>query len=265
MKLSLQPLFSGSGGNCMLVQSQSTTLLVDAGVSALSIAKALAKRGVLGQEVDGILITHEHTDHVQGVNQLCKRFGIPVYANAQTYAAMEAKLQNVPMGQARVFTTGLDFYIGEIAVHSFPIPHDAAEPVGYALYAKGRKLCIATDVGYMPKKLLAELEGAQAALLESNYDEAMLETGKYPAYLKRRIRSQKGHLSNTHAGQTAGFLAHTGTRQLLLGHLSKENNRAEIALACAQQHLLAEGVNFGSDMQVHVAKPEHNTLRIVID
>ena len=120
MKLAIQPLFSGSSGNSILVESESTTVLVDAGMSAAAITKALKLHGKTPTDIDGILLTHEHTDHVSGVNQLCKRYGLALYANAKTYQGMEAKMHDVPIGQARVFTTGEDFYVGNIAVHAFP-------------------------------------------------------------------------------------------------------------------------------------------------
>ena len=192
MKLAIQPLFSGSSGNSILVESESTTVLVDAGMSAAAITKALKLHGKTPTDIDGILLTHEHTDHVSGVNQLCKRYGLALYANAKTYQGMEAKMHDVPIGQARVFTTGEDFYVGNIAVHAFPIPHDAAEPVGYALYAAGAKVCVATDMGHLPKRVLTELEGAGAIVLESNHDIGLLQAGKYPQFLKKKDPIQQG-------------------------------------------------------------------------
>ncbi len=265
MKLAIQPLFSGSSGNSILVESQSTTILVDAGMSAAAITKALKQLGKTPEQIVGILLTHEHSDHVSGVNQLCKRYGLALYANAKTYQGMEAKMQDVPIGQARVFTTGEDFYVGDIAIHTFLIPHDAAEPVGYALYAAGAKVCVATDMGHLPKRILGELEGAGAIVLESNHDIGLLQAGKYPAFLKRRILSNKGHLSNDAAGQAAVALAKQGTRQIILGHLSAENNRESIARQAVCEQLEREGAVIGRDVCVHVAHKAEGSARVVLE
>ncbi|MFR4009238.1 MAG: MBL fold metallo-hydrolase [Christensenellales bacterium] len=265
MKLAIQPLFSGSSGNSIMIESAHTTLLVDAGMSAAAITKALKVHGKSPEEIDGILLTHEHTDHISGVNQLCKRYGLALYANANTYQGMEAKMQDVPIGQARVFTTGEDFYVQDIAIHAFPIPHDAAEPVGYALYAAGAKVCVATDMGHMTKRILQELEGANALVLESNHDLELLKNGKYPQFLKRRILSNKGHLSNDMAAQAAVALAQTGTRQIILGHLSSENNREPIAERTVCEQLCAQGAVVGSDVCVHVAHKAEGSARIVVE
>lgn len=265
MKLAIQPLFSGSSGNCILVQSARTRLLVDAGMSAAAISKALKLHGLAPGDIDGILLTHEHTDHVAGVNQLCKRYNLALYANANTYQGMEAKTKDVPLGQARVFTTGEDFYVGDIAVHAFPIPHDAAEPVGYALYAAGVKACVATDMGHLPKRILHELEGACAVVLESNHDVELLHSGKYPMFLKRRILSNKGHLSNDAAGQAAVALAENGTRQIILGHLSAENNREPLARGTVCDQLAGRGAVVGQDVCVHVAHRAEGSTRVVIE
>ena len=263
MKLAIQPLFSGSSGNSILIESGTTAVLVDAGMSAAAITKALKLHGKTPADIDGILLTHEHTDHVSGVNQLCKRYGLALYANAKTYQGMEAKMQDVPIGQARVFTTGEDFYVGDIAVHAFPIPHDAAEPVGYALYAAGAKVCVATDMGHLPKRVLTELEGAGAIVLESNHDIGLLQAGKYPQFLKRRILSNKGHLSNDAAGQAAVALAKQGTRQIILGHLSAENNRESMARQAVCGQLSGQGAVVGRDVCVHVARRAEGSARIV--
>ena len=253
MKVMFCPLFSGSSGNAVYMGTQRAHILVDAGVSAAAIERALKSVGVLVSELSGILITHEHTDHTQGVFTLCRKYGVPVYANRATFDGMGEKAQQFPAGLARVFETGQEFYVQDIAVRPFAIPHDAAEPVGYALHAKGKKACVMTDLGYVPRHLLDEVDAADVMLLESNHDVQLLEHGKYPAFLKRRILSRKGHLSNDSAGEAALQLAQRGVRRFYLGHLSKENNREDVALQTVCQALQQGGVAPGQDVSVVMA------------
>ncbi|MBQ9988239.1 MAG: MBL fold metallo-hydrolase [Clostridia bacterium] len=247
------PLFSGSSGNSTYIATEKTALLVDAGMSARTIAKALRMVGGDPAALSGILITHEHSDHVRGIAQLCKQFAVPIYANRATFEAMGETARLLPTNLARVFETGHEFYIGEIAVRPFATPHDAAQSVGYALFARGRKACVMTDIGYMPKALLEEAAGADVMLIESNHDVALLREGKYPAALKQRILSRRGHLSNPDAGAAVCALAHTGVRRFYLGHLSRENNREELALNTVCTALENNGFRPGHDVGVTVA------------
>jgi phosphoribosyl 1,2-cyclic phosphodiesterase len=256
LKLLFCPLFSGSGGNATLVATQRTRLLIDAGMSALAIGRALDNLSVSLRDIDGVLITHEHTDHVKGIATLAKRYGIPVYANEKTWLAMSGIAAEVPGPLLRVFETGSDFYVSDIAVRSFATPHDAAESVGFTLCAKGSTACLMTDIGHVTKELIVRAMEADVVLIESNHDEGLLKSGPYPAYLKRRILSGTGHLSNADAGLAVTKLAHGGVKRFYLGHLSVQNNREDIAISAVCGALSACGIVPGRDVALIVAKKD---------
>lgn len=254
-------LFSGSGGNCIYVGSASARLLIDAGLSAVTIEKALSEIGVEPRSIDGILVTHEHSDHISGLSAMANKYGMPVYANTRTWAAMPQRAAGVKAGQARVFATGSEFYINDIGIRPFPISHDAAEPVGFALLCEGKKICTATDTGRFTKGMAECVKGADLMLLESNHDVNMLKNGAYPAYLKARILSALGHLSNESAAQAAVMLAGLSVRRFVLGHLSAQNNREELALAAVCGALEANGAAPGKDVHIGVAhRDRHGSL-----
>ncbi|MCR4706348.1 MAG: MBL fold metallo-hydrolase [Clostridiales bacterium] len=242
MRMILCPLFSGSGGNATLVCLGDTRLLVDAGVSASRILKALSLLGVAPESISGILVTHEHIDHIKGLPVFVKKTGVPVYANAGTWQGILAKDGRIPHEMRRVITTGEDFIIGGVNTHPFAIPHDAADPVGYVFSRNGGKLGVATDLGYLSDSWLAQLHGCQALVLESNHDVDMLRKGSYPEQLKRRILSRKGHLCNEDSARALVTLALGGTQAAFLAHLSGENNQPELALSCAERALVDAGI-----------------------
>lgn len=236
------PLFSGSSGNAALIKAGGVTLLIDAGMPARSIEAALCQAGETAAGVNALLITHEHTDHIRGVGALCRRYGFPVYANAATWQAMEDKLGQIPPRSIRVFETGRDFYMKNLNVYPFPVPHDAAEAVGFRFDCRGRCLAQATDVGHADARLMDVLSGCELVLLESNHDVDMLKAGPYPYALKRRILSDRGHLSNDAAAQVLTRLCGKGLKQAILGHLSGENNYEPLALQTVLGALAKEGI-----------------------
>ena len=265
LKLAFCPLFSGSSGNAVFIGSQQARVLVDAGVSATAICQALVEIDVHPDQLDGILVTHEHTDHTRALQTLARKYGIPIYANRATFDALGKKTEAIPAGLARVFETGQEFYIGNLAVRSFSIPHDAADPVGFAVHANGKKACVMTDLGHVPTRLLDQAAQADVMLLESNHDVHLLEQGKYPAYLKRRILSTKGHLSNETAGHTAVRLAQRGVKRFFLGHLSQENNREDVALSAVCGALTAQQIQPGRDVALAMAHRNCRSTLVVLD
>jgi phosphoribosyl 1,2-cyclic phosphodiesterase len=245
-------LFSGSSGNSVFIRSGDTRVLIDAGLSAKRIIEALVSIGEKPSELSAVLVTHEHSDHIRGVGILSRKYNIPIFANMNTWQAMEQFIGPVNASNKMYFNTGLEFLLGDIAVKPFPIPHDASEPVGYSFYAEGKKITLATDIGHINLELLGCLEDSDLLMLESNHDVEMLRIGPYPWHLKKRIAGDRGHLSNEMAGKVIAYMAEKGTRRFLLGHLSKENNFPELAYQTVCNALYEKRIEIGGDMLLEV-------------
>jgi phosphoribosyl 1,2-cyclic phosphodiesterase len=257
MDLSLCSLVSGSIGNCTYVAGGNTRLLVDAGTSAKRITERLCNLGIPAEELNGILVTHEHTDHIQGVGVLARRYNIPIYATHGTWEAMYDKIGNIEKHQIRVISADDDFYIDDIAVSPFAISHDANEPVAFRLYYNARSVSVATDLGHACKKVKSRLSGSDFLLFESNHDPTLLENNsRYPAVLKKRISGRKGHLSNEACAMCLMDLLETGVKNVMLGHLSQQNNTPELALSTVSDVLESKGVVVGKDVSISIADPE---------
>lgn len=226
---------SGSSGNCLLLSDGDTNLLIDAGISMRRIEAALAQAGHSMQDIAGVLITHEHSDHVSGLKMLCKHHRLPVYA-PRVVAGHLWRMLPESDGCLRQISAGEPFRVGQLKVTAFHTPHDTDESVGYRVEGSA-VFALATDMGHVTDEVLTGLTGAHTALIESNHDVEMLSTGPYPVYLKRRILSQRGHLSNEDCALLARKLADTGTERIILGHLSRENNRPQLALDANRQAL----------------------------
>lgn len=253
MKIEFCSLNSGSNGNVTYVKAGNTRLLVDAGVNALNIGRKLAQLDVLPETIDAILITHEHSDHITGAGVLSRKYRIPVYANEATWQtrAMKKTVGELAPGMQRVFESGQEFYIGDIGVHPFLIPHDTVEPVAFRLYAGSKSVAVATDMGRVPKAVLKALAGTDLVLLESNHDPDMvMHNLRYPEYLKKRILGSRGHLSNFTCAETLGQLQGTGVTRALLGHLSQDNNTPELALKTVGDALTGLGLKPGVDIHL---------------
>ena len=253
MELRFSPLFSGSSGNAIYVGCGDTHILVDAGLSGTRIINELAKIGLHPSQLSVILVTHEHVDHSKGVGILSRKFHLPVYATEGTWDGMADKIGHVEGNLRGIVEPEQDFYIEELNIMPFATPHDANQPVGYTFETAGAKFAIATDLGCKKKGWMNHVGGADAVLLESNYDPDMLQAGSYPYELKRRILSNKGHLCNDDAGSCALELVKQGAKHIVLGHLSKENNFPELALRCTETVLRSGGVIPGEDMRLDVA------------
>lgn len=249
-------LRSGSRGNASLVSGGNTKLLVDCGVSGKSVTSALADVDVYPEDISAIAVTHEHIDHIAGIGVMMRRYHIPVWANAATWTAMESQVGKIDKSLVNIFDNDSSFEIGEIGVRPFSIPHDAADPVGYSFMCGDEKVAVATDIGELKKDLFEAIRGSKTVLLESNHDVNMLEIGKYPPQLKRRIRGKLGHLSNDDAGRAAEFLVRLGTERIILGHLSEENNYPELARQTVICVLDDAGIKCGRDVLLGVALPQ---------
>ena len=231
--MELRVFASGSSGNCLLLSSGSTHILIDAGISKRRIEQSLAQSGLSMREIGGVLITHEHSDHISGLKMLLKYYALPVYAPRTVANRLRGCLPEAEP-YLRVIPVNESFTIGDLTVTAFHTPHDTDESVGYRVQSGG-VFALATDMGHVTEEVLNALSGADAVLIESNHDEEMLRYGPYPVYLKRRILSDSGHLSNACCAELARALALGGTKQIILGHLSRENNTPALAMQAARE------------------------------
>lgn len=222
---------SGSSGNCIYVGSDHTHLLVDTGISKKRIDEGLNQLGVTGEEINGILITHEHSDHIQGLGVFCRKYGVPVYATKGTIQGiMNYKgLGKFPEGLMREIKADQVFEVGDVKVRPFEISHDANEPTGFRMEHGEKSVAVATDLGVYNDYTIENLKDLNAIVLEANHDVHMLEVGPYPYYLKKRVLGNQGHLSNELSGRLLCEILHDKLKHIVLGHLSKENNYAELA------------------------------------
>lgn len=234
--MNVSVLASGSTGNCTLVSEGETHILIDAGISARRIVEGLHRCGVSRADLTAVLITHEHTDHIKGLEVLLRQCAAPVYA---VRPVADALCELVPGARDRVCVPEPDCaaFIGETAVTPFLVSHDSAGCCGYRISGVSGSFGCCTDLGVVTEDVRCALTGVDCALIESNHDLTMLRTGPYPAFLKKRIRSEKGHLSNDDAAALAVYLVQTGTGALILGHLSRHNNTPGEALRTVQAAL----------------------------
>lgn len=224
-------LASGSKGNAVYIESRRSRILIDAGLSARELSARLQVIGVAGEDLDAILITHEHADHCRGIGPIARRFALPVFIHPETRRALPShgRIEDV-----REFETGAPFCFGDLQIETFPLTHDAAAPVGYVIETDEGKIGIATDLGIATRLVIQRLQGCRALVLESNHDEEMLRDGPYPWPLKQRIRSQHGHLSNTECSRLLGDLLGSNLESVFLAHLSEVNNLPSLAESAAR-------------------------------
>lgn len=244
-------LFSGSSGNSIFISSDNARVLVDAGMPGKSIEGALKEIGEKPEEVDAIFVTHEHSDHIKGVGVLSRKYDIPVYANEATWKSMIKLVGNIKEHNIKLM--GASVTINDMDIINFPIPHDAAAPSGYALVSKGKKVCVATDLGYFSEDVKKNIIDADILLLESNHDVEMLKFGPYPYVLKRRILSDIGHLSNDACGKAIIDIMTEKQKRVVLGHLSNTNNYPELAYATVANILTENNINIGKDILLTMA------------
>ena len=246
MGVSLSMLASGSRGNCAIVASASTRILVDAGISCREAFKRMKALGEDPHSLSAILITHEHSDHVYGLATLAKKLRIPVFMTGATHQAWARALRNDKGERPQLekferFEAGHRFQVGDIEVKPFTIPHDAADPVGFAFRAEGVKIGFATDLGYLPVSVRDHLRGSDVLVMESNHDLEMLRVGPYPWSVKQRVMSRVGHLSNVALADFFTSDYDNSATFIVLAHLSEQNNHPEIARREAERALATRG------------------------
>ncbi len=234
---SLTLLGSGSAGNAALVMTDHCRLLVDGGLSARQLVHRLALCDVRPEQLDGVLLTHEHGDHVCGLEVLCRKFHIPIYCNSLTAEAIRCGPLSAHRNW-RLFRTGAEFAICDITVQTFPVPHDAVEPVGYAFHAGRAGLGFITDLGYATKMLVERLRQVHTLVIETNHDEKLLQNDPHrPWPVKQRIQSRHGHLSNAAAAAVIEQLLPGKIERIVLGHLSRDCNSPALAAGAVQAQL----------------------------
>jgi phosphoribosyl 1,2-cyclic phosphodiesterase len=246
-------LGSGSAGNSALVATNHCRILVDGGLSARQIVLRLEQCGVLPEQLDGVLLTHEHGDHVCGLEVLCRKLDIPIYCNALTAEAIRcpayAGLDR--HRNWRIFRTGAEFSICDITVQTFPVPHDAVDPVGFAFHAGSGSLGFITDLGYAPRVIIERLRGVRTIVIETNHDEKLLQNDSHrPWPVKQRIQSRHGHLSNAAAASVIEQLLPGKIERIVLGHLSRDCNTPALAFAAVRKSLARSGK---VDIELHCA------------
>lgn len=263
----LVSIASGSSGNCIYAGSDNTHILVDAGISNKRIEQGLHEIGVKGQELAGIVVTHEHSDHTKGLGVLLRKYGVPVYGTRETLMEIKGQkyLGEYPEELLRPICPDVDFSVGDLELKPFSIDHDAANPVAYRIHHGRKSVAVATDMGHYNQYIIEHLKGLDALLIESNHDVNMLQTGPYPYYLKRRIMGDYGHLSNENAGRLLCCILHENLKKILLGHLSKENNYEALAYETVKLEIAQGEHSFQpSDFSISVAKRDQMSEIITV-
>ncbi len=258
---------SGSSGNCIYVGSEATHLLIDVGISGRKTENGLKALGLAGRDIDGILITHEHADHIQGLGVILRKYEVPVYATAGTIKAIIScgGLGSIDPALFHEVKEDVKFTLKDLVVNPLRISHDAAQPVAYRISYGNRKVAVCTDLGCYNDYTVECLKGMDALLLEANHDVNMLQVGPYPYYLKQRILGERGHLSNENSGRLLTRILHDNLKAVLLGHLSKENNLPELAFESVRMEINMGDVPYrAGDFDIRVAKRSEVTPAVQI-
>lgn len=248
---------SGSSGNCIYVGTETTHLLVDTGISGKRVYQGLETLDLCGKDLDGILITHEHMDHISGLGVLARKLQIPIYATAGTIYELKRTncLGNLDESLFQRVDYEQKFMIKDIQIDPLKISHDSAEPVAYRFVSGTKKAGVMTDLGHFNDYIAEKLKGLDVLLLEANHDVNMLQVGPYPYYLKQRILGDRGHLSNENAGRLLNRILHDNMKHIVLGHLSKENNLPDLAYETVRMEItMADHQYRGDDFYITVAQ-----------
>ena len=264
--MKLCSIASGSSGNCIFVGTETTNLLVDVGISKKRIVEGLEQIGISPLTIEGILITHEHSDHIKGLGVMARQYKIPIFATRETIYEIK-KISSLGVIDETLYheiEPDVSFFLGDIEVRPFSSFHDARNPVCYTFSQKWHKVGIATDIGTYDTYVIDHLTGCEILLLEANHDVNMLQVGNYPYSLKRRVLGDHGHLSNDTCGKLLTKLMHKGLKYIFLGHLSKENNYPELAYETVKYELEKEGIMKEFEFHLEIAsRDELSTYALV--
>lgn len=247
-------LYSGSSGNSIFIGDKESKILIDAGMPGKKIDEAMKSIGQDPSKLDGIFITHEHSDHIKGVGIISRKYDVPIYANDKTWAVMESSIGKVKEHNIKVMDRRTSVDIGSLSIKSFIIPHDAISPVGYTVSNGIKQVSVATDFGVFTEEIYSNVKDSEVILLESNHDVNMLKFGPYPYSLKRRILSEVGHLSNDDCGEAIVNIAKNGLgKKVILGHLSNTNNHPDLAYQTVLNVIQDRGLKQGEDVILSMA------------
>ena len=250
MSITVTPLSSSSSGNSVLVTAGGSGILIDCGISVSKLRQGLERAGVSPSCIKGILITHEHDDHIRSAALVSENYSIPVYAEERTMIAVKKR---TGLKGGFYFRGTSSFSLAGMEIRPFVTPHDAVYPVGYSVSAAGRRFVYATDIGWFSPSVTDAMSGADGVMIESNHDIDMLLNGSYPKHLKQRILSQRGHLSNASCAEAVMSIMDSGTRKFILGHLSEHNNTERLAFETTVEALGKRGAEYGKDYILKIA------------
>ena len=250
--IKFQSLLSSSSGNATFITDDTTHILIDCGAPIRYIEKCLVRLGVAPNELSGVFITHAHSDHISAAGTLSKKYNLPIFATKETFSLSGRYLANISRKSANIISADDDIIVGDMVVHAFSIPHDISGAVSFTICDAESKFGIATDSGFVSDEIIKNLTGCESVIIEANHDVDMLMSGPYPYPLKRRILSDKGHLSNVLCANLCTTLASLGTKSFWLGHLSEKNNVPEIAYSTVHKILAQSGYNVGTDVTLNV-------------
>ncbi|WP_100065432.1 MBL fold metallo-hydrolase [Miniphocaeibacter massiliensis] len=265
MSLKFCSLASGSSGNALYIESNKTKILVDAGFSGKVIENLLLKANVLPESLDAILITHEHIDHIKGAGVLSRRYNIPILANEETWLAMLNKIGKIEEKNIIVFKNDIDFTLRDLDIHPISTYHDSANSCGYIINKNNKKISILTDTGIINQRMKNLISGSDVYLIEANHDIEMLKNGSYSYNLKKRILSVKGHLSNEDCAFTLGEVLTGNQENVILGHLSQENNTEQMAYDTVNNYLTNLGLDTNRDIFLSLANRSNISNQIILE
>ncbi|CQR45841.1 Putative metallo-hydrolase YycJ [Paraliobacillus sp. PM-2] len=259
MTLRFSVLASGSTGNAFYIGTDKENILVDAGLSGKQMDRLLTEAGINPETLSKILVTHEHSDHIKGLGIMARKYNLPIYANEKTWKAMGDSIGKLTLDQKFIFNMEETKIFGDIDVTSFGVSHDAAEPMFYTFHHNGRKVAIVTDLGYVSERIKKTVEDANALIFEANHDVSMLQMGRYPWNVKRRILGDTGHVSNDDSALALTDIIGDHTKRIYLAHLSKDNNMKELARMSVENHLTEQGFPIGDQIEIHDTDPNNPT------
>ncbi|MFT8871626.1 MAG: MBL fold metallo-hydrolase [Sporolactobacillus sp.] len=264
MTIHMSVLASGSSGNSLYIEHEGQGFLIDCGLSGRKMVELLGEIGKKPEDVQAVLVTHEHSDHVRGLGVFARRFHTPVYANAATWKAMAATVGELPAEQKFEFQANTLKDFGALSVESFSVSHDAADPMFFVVHDGSKKIALLTDLGYVSTHIKGMIADANVYIMEANHDTEMLMMGRYPWSVKQRILSDTGHISNEESGEALTAVIGTHTQRIYLAHLSRDNNMKELARLSVGQKLEAAGVRLERDLKLLDTDPARATPLVAI-